>query len=227
MFFFTINIMKKIFLSLLPLTMITAYAQTDFANLKRYEQENAIIFQNNQPVSFVFIGDSITEGWKNTDPEFWTKNNYIDRGISGQTTPQMVLRFQQDVVQLKPKAVIIMAGTNDIAQNTGPITHEQIFNNLKSMAELARFHKIKVIFCSVLPAYDFGWKKGLAPAEKIIALNKMIQNYCKENHLTYVDYHSALKDERNGLPSKYSEDEVHPTLEAYKIMEKIIQPYLK
>jgi lysophospholipase L1-like esterase len=135
----------------------------------------------------------------------------------------MLLRFRQDVIDLEPKVVVILAGTNDIAGNTGPSTLEMIFDNIKSMAELARANDIKVVLSSTLPAYDYPWKPGLEPAEKIVALNKMIKDYADEKGHVYLDYFSAMADERMGLPKKYAEDEVHPTVEGYKVMEPMVE----
>lgn len=198
--------------------------QQDWANFGRYEAANKTVKKSPK---VVFMGNSITEGWWNNDSLFFKTNGYIGRGISGQTSSQMLVRFRTDVINHKPKAVVILAGTNDIAQNTGYISLENVMGNIISMAELAKANRIDVILCSVLPALDFSWRKGLEPADKIVELNKMIKAYADRNKLTYVDYHSALKDERNGLPEKYSNDGVHPTLEGYKIMEKIISPALK
>lgn len=150
---------------------------------------------------------------------YFQNNRYIGRGIGGQTTAQMLVRFRADVINLQPKAVVILAGTNDIAQNNGYISPENILGNIISMAELAKANNIDVVLCSILPAYEYSWRKGLEPAGKIIALNKMIKEYADKNNLTYVDYHSAMKDERNGLPEKYSKDGVHPTMDGYVIME--------
>lgn len=169
----------------------------------------------------VFMGDSITEGW-HLDQSFPGKP-YINRGISGQTTPQMVLRFRQDVIALKPKAVVILAGTNDIAGNTGIVTLEQIEDNLVDMAELAHANGIKVIFCSVLPVFDYPWKPGLEPAKKILTLNEWIKKYAAEHNDLYVDYHSAMKDERDGLPKNLAEDGVHPKAAGYAIMAPLVQ----
>jgi lysophospholipase L1-like esterase len=179
----------------------------------------------------VFMGNSITEGWKRADSSFFHNKPYVCRGISGQTTPQMLVRFKPDVIDLKPKVVVILAGINDIAQNTGPMTLEETMGNLASMAALAKANGIKVVLSSVLPAYDFPWRPGLAPAEKVIALNKMIKEYAEKNGHVYLDYFSAMVDERNGMKKAYSYDEVHPTLEGYKVMaplaEKAIQKALK
>lgn len=219
------NIGKYLMVALCMLATSTLFAQQqDWANFGRYEAANKTV---KTPSKVVFMGNSITEGWWNNDSLFFKTNGYIGRGISGQTTSQMLVRFRADVINLKPKAVVILAGTNDIAQNTGYISLENVMGNIISMVELAKTNRIDVILCSVLPAYDFSWRKGLEPAGKIVELNKMIKAYADRNKLTYVDYHSALKDERNGLPEKYSNDGVHPTLEGYKIMEKIISPALK
>lgn len=196
----------------------------DWSNLSRYRDANKTL---GLPASgenrVVFMGNSITEGWFTTDSAFFKENKYIDRGIGGQTTPQMLVRFRADVVNLQPKVVVILAGTNDIAGNTGPSTIDMIENNISSMAELAKAHKIYVILSSVLPVYDYPWKRGLQPAEKIIALNAWIKQYASENGCTYVDYWTPLADERKGMKTEYSKDGVHPILAGYKIMEPIVQ----
>jgi lysophospholipase L1-like esterase len=172
----------------------------------------------------VFMGDSITEGWKIEGPEgFFPGKPYINRGISGQTAPQMVLRFRQDVIDLKPKAVVILAGTNDIAGNTGPETLEQIEGYLASMADLAMANHIRVVLCSILPAYDYPWKRGLEPAPKIDTLNKWIKAYAAEKGYVYVDYHTAMKDARDGLPETLSKDGVHPTAAGYAVMAPLVE----
>jgi lysophospholipase L1-like esterase len=172
----------------------------------------------------VFMGDSITQGWKieGADGSFPGKP-YINRGISGQTTPQMLLRFRQDVIGLKPKVVVILAGTNDIAGNTGPMTLEDTEGNLASMAELATAHHIRVVLCSVTPAFDYPWRPGLDPAPKIDAINAWLRSYAAENGYIYVDYHSAMKDERDGLPAALSKDGVHPLPAGYAIMAPLAE----
>jgi lysophospholipase L1-like esterase len=197
----------------------------DWAFLKRYSDEN-----KNLPAvapgekRVVFMGNSITEFWKTIDGDFFTKNkSFIDRGISAQTTPQMLIRFRDDVINLNPSAVVILAGTNDIAGNTGPTTIEKIFGNIVSMAELAKANKIKVILCSVLPVYNYSWSPGLEPAEKIVKLNDMLQSYSKKNKMGYVDFHSALADEKKGMKAEYSPDGVHPNLKGYKIMDDLVE----
>jgi len=213
-----------IFASILLSTMFSAQ---DFANFGKYETQNQQVISQNTVPNSVFMGDSITEGWFATDPNFFTKNNFVGRGISGQVTSQMLLRFREDVIKLKPKRVIILAGTNDIAENQGPISLDKVFGNIVSMAELAKVNNIKVVLCSALPAYDFPWRKDMKPADKVIALNQMIKDYSKKNNLTYIDYHSVLKDEKNGLPKEIAEDGIHPNKSGYEKMEAILMKSLK
>ena len=199
----------------------------DFANFGRYQKQNQEVLSLNIAPNSVLMGDSITEGWFATDPGFFTKNNFVGRGIGGQVTSQMLLRFREDVIKLKPKRVIILAGTNDIAENQGPISLDKVFGNIVSMAELAKANNIKVVLCSVLPAYDFPWRKDMKPADKVIALNKMIKDYAQKNNITYVDYHNALKNEKNGLPKEIAEDGMHPNKSGYEKMEAILMKTLK
>ena len=195
---------------------------TDFPWLARFKEDDLKL---GPPAAgekrVVFMGDSITQGWHLEDS--FPGKPYINRGISGQTTPQMVLRFHQDVVQLKPKAVIILAGINDIAENTGPITLEQTEDNLAAMAEMATANQIKVVLCSVLPAFDFPWHPGMTPAPKVIALNEWIKAYAAEKGFVYVDYYSAMKDERGGLPATLSKDGVHPLPAGYALMAPLAE----
>jgi len=175
----------------------------------------------------VFMGNSITDMWPTISPQFFENNNYIGRGIGGQTTPQMLLRFRQDVVNLDPRVVVILAGINDIAGNTGHTPIENIAENIISMAELARENNIVVVLCSVLPALDFPWRPGLKPAPQVIALNALLKSYAAEHGIIYVDYHGAMKDENNGLrvPEYTTKDDlVHPNAAGYKAMEKLLQP---
>lgn len=196
----------------------------DWANLGRYEKENATI---QHPVKAVFMGNSITDAWPSADPDFFTENGYVGRGIGGQVSAQMLLRFRQDVINLKPQAVVILAGTNDIAHNDYAMTPEQTFNNVVSMIQLAQANDITVILCSTMPASQFGWRPQLKPAEEIKTLNEKFKAYAEEHDIIYVDYHSAMQDEQGGLPKRYSEDGVHPTLEGYKVMEGLVQEALK
>ncbi len=204
----------------------------DWGNLAKYENENTLLSPKQVGEKrIVLMGDSITEFWLQIHPEFFEGKPYLDRGISGQTTPQMLIRFRPDVINLQPDAVVILAGVNDIAGNTGPTTPEKIFGNITSMVELANANKIKVILCSILPANDFYWRPNDKAAETIIQLNQLIQSYANQEHIPYVNYHTAMADAKNGLPKMYSEDGVHPNLKGYQtmeiVLEKAIQQVLK
>jgi len=193
--------------------------ENDWANLARYREENAALpapARNENRV--VFFGNSITEGFAPRFPTLFPGKAYIGRGISGQTTPQLLVRFNQDVVALKPRVVVILAGTNDIAGNTGPSTIEMIEDNLRSMAEVAKAHGIRVVMSSVLPVYDYPWRPGLEPAPKIIALNAWMKDYARKNGAVYLDYHSAMSDSRGGMRDGLSSDGVHPTEAGYRVM---------
>tara|TARA_B100000767_G_scaffold13584_1_gene13106 strand:+ start:501 stop:1238 length:738 start_codon:yes stop_codon:yes gene_type:complete len=225
LFFFTIMISnaQEVFIQGGGTTM-------DWANLKKFEEKNEKIKKTNDPERIVFMGNSITEGWSNFDKNFFINNPFVNRGISGQTTPQMLIRFRPDVVNLKPKSVVILAGINDIAGNTGPISLENTAENIISMAEIAIANNIKVYICSTLPAIDFPWSPGLNPGPKVIKLNSLLKDYSDKNNITYVDYFSAMADEKGGLkvPEYTSADDlVHPNLAGYKVMEKIILDALK
>jgi lysophospholipase L1-like esterase len=212
-----------------PITSIIAFVMfllsssslqaQDWANLTRYSAENDSIgaLKPNE-TRVVFMGNSITDGWIKMCPDFFSTHDYLDRGISGQTTPQMLLRFRADVIDLQPKVVVILAGTNDIAGNTGPSTLKMIEDNLASMCELAKANNIHVVLSSVLPVYDYPWHKGLQPSGKIIALNEWIKAYTKKNGLVYLDYFSHVVDNRNGFRSEYTIDGVHPNKAGYEIM---------
>lgn len=193
----------------------------DFPWLARYKDADAKLGPPAaDEIRVVFMGDSITEGWK-LDQSFPGKP-YINRGISGQTTPQMVLRFHQDVVNLKPKVVVILGGINDIAANTGPMSLEDTENNFRAMTEIATANGIKVVLCSVLPAYDFPWSPGMQPAPKVVELNKWLSSFAESKGFVYVDYYAAMKDDRGGLPAKLSRDGVHPNPAGHAIMEPLV-----
>lgn len=196
----------------------------DWANLGHFKEANdSISAPGPEENRVIFMGNSITIGWLHNVPEFFKDKPYINRGISGQTTPQMLLRFRQDVIDLNPKIVVILAGINDIAHNTGPMTLEQIMDNLKSMAELARSNGIEPILCSVLPAYDFPWRPGMEPYKKVPPLNAMIKSYATANDIIYLDYFSEMADKRNGMDKSLAADEVHPTLKGYQIMAPLAE----
>jgi lysophospholipase L1-like esterase len=197
----------------------------DFGDLARFKDADATLAPPAADEKrVVFMGDSITQGWKIEGPAgTFPGKPYVNRGISGETTPQMLVRFRQDVIDLKPAVVIILAGTNDIAGNTGPMTLEQSESNLESMADLATANGIRVVLCSVLPAYDFPWNPGQAPAQKIAVLNAWIRGYAAAKGYPYVDYYSAMKDERGGLPATLSRDGVHPLPAGYAIMTPLAE----
>lgn len=219
------NKLKSIvLLSILLLGFSFEIDAQDWANLNRFRESNTKLGNARTcDQRVVFMGNSITQGWIDQVPEFFApEKQYVNRGIGGQTTPQMLLRFRQDVIDLYPKVVVILAGINDIAGNTGPSTLEMIEDNIQSMTELAQAHGIQVVLCSVLPAYDFSWSPGKEPAGKVIELNKRIKEYANTQGAVYCDFHSALADERNGLPQNLSGDGVHPNKDGYAIMQPIV-----
>lgn len=200
-------------------------AVNDFANLARYRDADAALSPMEKG-RVVFFGDSITEFWQRNGGKFFPGKPYVNRGINSQTTPQMLLRFRQDVIDLHPEAVVILAGASDLAGNTGPSTQQMITDNLTSMAELARANHIRVILASVLPAADYPWRRGLDPPPKIRALNAWIADYCKQQHFTYLDYYSSLADENGGMKPGLSVDGVHPNAAGYAIMEPLAEAAL-
>lgn len=196
----------------------------DWSNLARYRAANDTFTPPARAETrVVYIGDSITELWAQYFSLLFPGKPYINRGISGQTTPQILLRFRQDVVALKPKVVVILAGTNDIAGNTGPSTLEMIQNNIASMTEISQANGIQVVLASVLPAYEFAWKRDVEPAPKIVALNSWIRSYAMRSRAVYLDYHSAMVDARGGLRTDYTSDGVHPNLVGYKLMAPLAE----
>ena len=202
--------------------------QNDWAYLEKYALENQkLLKQHNKGNRIVLIGDSITEFWERYDSIFFSQNNYINRGISSQTTSQILERFQNDVIDLQPKCVIILAGINDIAENNGPISLEETFQNIVLMVNKANENNVEAILCSVLPANNFYWNPKIQPIEKIIQLNKMIKSYSLSKRIKYVDYYSEMIDKNLGLDTKYADDGVHPNLAGYSKMRSILESYLK
>jgi lysophospholipase L1-like esterase len=194
----------------------------DWPNLAKYRDDDARLGAPAKGESrVVFMGDSITESWALAD--FFASKPYVNRGISGQTTPQMLLRFRQDVIALQPRVVVILAGTNDIAENTGPITLEAIEDNLMSMVDVAKRNGIRVVFSSLVPAFQYPWRPELAPVEKIRVLNDWIKDYAAKEGLIFLDYYSALANEKRGLRAELTEDGVHPNKAGYAIMAPLAE----
>lgn len=196
--------------------------RTDWAWLARYRAENAAL-PSAGTERVVFMGNSITEAWARHFATHFRGKEYIGRGIGGQTTPQMLVRFRQDVVALRPKVVVILAGTNDIAGNTGPSTVEMIQDNIGSMAEIAQANGIRVVLASVLPVDDYPWRRGLDPAPKIIALNAWMKRYAAAHGAVYLDFHSAMRNERNGMKPELAYDGVHPNEAGFRVMAPLTE----
>ena len=228
------NLKPLLIALLLPLACsqkINSQDWNEFANTSRYDKANLELkLHTTAHNRVVFMGNSITEDWLKIRPEFFDNKDYINRGISGQTTPQMLLRFRQDVVDLNPKVVVILAGTNDIAGNSGYISLEAIISTIKSMAEIANANDIQVIISSILPAIDYPWKPGLDPASKIIIINKALKAFSEENNFIYLDYYAAMVDDKGGLKvPEYTtaNDLVHPNKKGYLVMEKLAEIGIK
>ena len=223
--------LKYIILSVFLLQFITqdinAQNWSEFANTGYYAKANLELKLHSKTENrVVFMGNSITEGWVFMRPEFFENRDYINRGIGGQTTPQMLLRFRPDVVDLNPKVVLILAGTNDIAGNTGFTPLETIIGNIKSMAEIANANGIEVVISSILPAIEYLWKPGLNPAPKIISINKELKAYAQQKNFIYLDYFTAMVDDNDGLkvPDYTAADDlVHPNVAGYLVMEKLAE----
>ena len=207
--------------------MNTINAQ-DWAQLNRYKKANALLSISEKDLnSVVFMGNSITEGWVQDSLPLFKEKSYINRGIGGQTTPQMKHRFVQDVIELEPKAVVILAGINDIAQNTGYISIPEIAANIEEMVRMAKTNNIKVVLCSVLPSNYFPWRPQIQPADKVIALNALLKEIAYKNKVHYLDYYSEMVDDKKGLKEVYTTDGVHCTIEGYMVMEFLINKSLK
>ncbi len=196
----------------------------DWAWLERYREENARLGPPRAGERrVVFMGNSITEGWAPHFAAMFPGKPYVGRGISGQTTPQMLVRFPQDVIALRPAVVVLLAGTNDIAGNTGPSSLEMIQDNIAAMTNLAHAHGIRVVLSSVLPAYAYPWKPELQPAPRIVALNAWIRAFAARRGAVYLDYHSAMRDARDGMRDGLARDGVHPTEAGYRVMAPLAE----
>jgi len=196
----------------------------DWANFARYRAANAQLVPPAAGVRrVVFMGNSITDGWARHFAAMFPGKPYVGRGIGGQTTPQMLVRFHADVVALQPAVVVILAGTNDIAGNTGPSTNEMIQDNLMAMTEIAQANGIRVVLSSVLPVFDYPWRRGLQPAPRIVALNAWMTAYAARVGATYLDYHTAMRDARDGLRAGLGDDGVHPNEAGYRIMARLAE----
>ena len=223
-------LVKKLVVGLLSAYLSVGLVQAadndtrDWANMARYNSDNvALINSPNLQNRIVFMGDSITDFWSKTVPEQFLNKPYINRGISGQTAPQMLVRFRSDVISLQPETVIILAGTNDIAGNSGPESNDMITGYIASMAELAKLHHINVVLSSLLPAKAYYWNPEIKPIERISALNKWLRSYASRNDYTYIDYYTPMVDENMGLKKEYSEDGVHPNAAGYAIMIRLAE----
>ncbi len=227
---------KSLTISLIMLTLThSIHAQEefkvgDYMNYLKYDSSNKEIINGQSWPEVVFMGNSITENWVEMRPDFFESNNFIGRGISGQVSHQMLLRFQSEVVMLKPKVVVILAGTNDLAQNSGPVTIDQIMSNIKSMVDIASVNSIQPVLCSVLPAIAFPWRPGIEPASMIRDLNYRIAQFAKDKGLIYIDYYQRMVDDKGGLKVPdftTADDLVHPNVEGYALMEEVVLPALK
>ena len=194
----------------------------DWAQMSYFKTQNDSIKDVSDQIEVVFMGNSITQGWLSMRPEFFQKHGFVNRGIGGQTTPQMLLRFRQDVIDLNPRIAVILAGINDIAENTGPISLTEIADNIESMVQLAQANGVVPVICSVLPANSFPWRQRIDPTEKVIELNGLLKQIANTYKLPYVDYYSAMVDTKKGLKSDWGYDPVHPNEAGYAVMEPIL-----
>ncbi len=202
------------------------WLQRDFGMTGYYADDNAKLLAGREPVDIVFLGDSITEGWFDKRPRFFTRGR-VDRGIGGQTSSQMVLRMYSDVVALKPKAVHVMAGTNDIAGNTGPMTAQMSEDNFRAMSDIAKRHGIEVLIASIPPAASFPWRPGLETKKPIAELNAWLKSFARETGAIWVDYHPVLDDGTGAMKAGLASDGVHPTEAGYDAMATVIEPILR
>lgn len=200
----------------------------DWAQLDRYADSNAELRAQKKKVKVVFYGNSITFNWNKIHPSFFLSHDFVCRGISGQTSSELLVRFRPDVIDLHPRTVVILCGINDIAQNNGAITLEHVMGNIISMCELAKRNRIRPVLCSVLPAQSFYWNPSITfVPEQVIALNGLIRDYANKNHIPYVDYYSSMVNQEGGMREELTKDGVHPTSNGYDIMEPLVLKLLK
>jgi len=230
--YYQVSVMKfRLLLSLLVGTIanslpgiVSPLLGQDWASLARYREDNEKLGRPHPGENrVVFYGNSITDKWASLFPTMFPTKPYIGRGISAQTTPQMLIRFRQDVVALEPTVVVILAGTNDIAGNTGPSTQAMVEDNLKSMVEIAKANNIRVVLCSVLPASRYKWRRGLEPGPKIVSLNAWMKDCAAQHNIVFVDYYFAMVNENQGMKSTLSDDGVHPNEAGYKVMAPLVE----
>ena len=215
--------MKKTFILIILSTMsIFGYSQ-DWFGFNRYGANNERIIASGNYPEVVFMGNSITDNWAYFHPDFFSNHNFCGRGISGQTSAQMLVRFNDDVIDLHPKAVVIMAGTNDVAHNEYWVSPERVVDNIVAMCNQAQANGIVPIISSIPPCSEFPWRKEIEnPGQTIVDINKSLKAYADANGIIYLDYHSALADEDLGLPKALSEDGCHPNPDTYFIMEDLV-----
>jgi len=220
--------MKNLLLLIALIITTTCGFSQDYFYFSKYNAENQTIITNRNYPEVVFMGNSITENWGYYHPNFFKNNNFACRGISGQTSAQMLVRFRSDVVDIHPKAVVIMAGTNDVAHNELFVNPEHVVENIISMCEIARSNKIIPIISSIPPCSGFPWRKEIEHSgETIVLINNMLKDYAAANKIIYVDYHSILSDENLGLPKELSGDGCHPNKNTYCVMEKFVIKHIK
>ena len=204
------------------------FAQEDWFGFNRFKADNERIIKSGEFPEVVFMGNSITENWAYYHPDFFSQHNYCGRGIGGQTSAQMLLRFTSDVINLRPKAVVIMAGTNDVAHNTYWVEPNKVVDNVVAMCNLAKANGIVPIISSIPPCASFVWRPEIEnAAQTIFDINKRLKAYAEANGIVYVDYHVALADEQNAFPKALSDDGCHPNPDTYFIMERLVLEAIK
>ena len=220
--------MKKLSIIIVLMTMSFFGFSQDWFGFNRYKADNEQIISSKNYPKVVFMGNSITDNWAYFHPNFFSDNNFCGRGIGGQTSAQMLVRFYDDVVALHPKAVVIMAGTNDVAHNTYWVEPNQVVENIKAMCDISKANNIVPIISSIPPCAEFVWNKDIKnAAETIVSINNVLKEYANANKLIYVDYHSILADEKSGFQKSLSDDGCHPNPDTYFMMEEMVMKAIK